>query len=77
KPGTPYLDVLKSLSDNTRLPLAVYQVSGEYAILKTAAQAGLLDEKRAVLETMIGFKRAGASVIVTYYAKELAQWLSE
>ncbi|MGI2818047.1 porphobilinogen synthase [Vibrio fluvialis] len=77
KPGTPYLDVLKSLSDNTRLPLAVYQVSGEYAILKTAAQAGLLDEKRAVLETMIGFKRAGASVIVTYYAKELAQWLSK
>lgn len=77
KPGTPYLDVLKSLSEQTRLPLAAYQVSGEYAILKHAAQAGLLDEKRAVMEAMIGFKRAGASVIVTYYAKELAQWLSE
>ena len=75
KPGTPYLDVLKSLSDNTRLPLAVYQVSGEYAMLKNAAQAGLIEEQRAVLETMVGFKRAGASVIVTYYAKELAQWL--
>lgn len=75
KPGTPYLDVLKSLSDNTRLPLAVYQVSGEYAMLKNAAQAGLIEEQRAVVESMVGFKRAGASVIVTYYAKELAQWL--
>ncbi|MDC0611065.1 porphobilinogen synthase [Vibrio sp.] len=77
KPGTPYLDVLRSLRDNTNLPLAAYHVSGEYAILKNAAQAGLIDEKRAVIESMIGFKRAGASVIVTYYSKELAQWLAE
>ncbi|MEI8594361.1 porphobilinogen synthase [Photobacterium sp. Hal280] len=77
KPGTPYLDVLKNLREHTDLPLAAYQVSGEYAMLKHAAQAGLLDEKQAVLETMLGFKRAGASIIVTYFARQIAQWLKE
>lgn len=77
KPGTPYLDVLKDLRSSTNLPLSVYQVSGEYSIIKNAALSGLIDEKSAVLETMIGFKRAGADIIVTYYAKQIAMWLCD
>ena len=77
KPGTPYLDVLGALRQKTLLPLAVYQVGGEYASIKFAALAGVLDEKKVVLETMIGFKRAGADIIVTYFADKIAQWLQE
>ncbi len=77
KPGTPYLDVLANLRRETHLPLAIYQVGGEYASIKFAALAGALDEQKVVFETLTGFKRAGAEIIVTYYAKQVAQWLSE
>lgn len=74
KPGTPYLDMVARLRERTDLPIASYQVGGEYAAIKFAAKAGALDEKATVLETLIGFKRAGASIIVTYFAKDVAQW---
>lgn len=73
KPGLAYLDVLARLREKTLLPIAVYQVSGEYAMIKFAAQAGALDEKRIVLETLGAFKRAGADLILTYFARELAR----
>jgi porphobilinogen synthase len=73
KPGLPYLDVLAKVRENTLLPLAVYQVSGEYAMIKFAAQAGALDEKRVVRETLGAFKRAGADLILTYFARDIAQ----
>lgn len=76
KPGTPYLDVLANLRQRTDLPLASYQVGGEYAAIKYAAMAGALDEKQVVFETLIGFKRAGADLIVSYYTKQVAQWLA-
>lgn len=77
KPGSQYLDVLANLRRETNLPLASYQVGGEYAGIKFAALAGALDEKQAVFETLVGFKRAGASLIVSYYAKQVAEWLAE
>jgi porphobilinogen synthase len=77
KPAGPYLDVIAAVRANTNLPLAAYQVSGEYAMLKAAAERGWLDEKRAALETLIGIKRAGADIIITYYAKEVARWLAD
>ena len=70
KPGMPYLDVLARIRDRTELPLAVYQVSGEYAMLKFAAQAGALDEQRVIQESLAAFKRAGADLIITYFAKQ-------
>lgn len=75
KPGTPYLDVLSRLRQETHLPLAAYQVGGEYASIKFAALAGALDEKLVVSETFTGLKRAGADLIVSYYTKQYAQWL--
>jgi porphobilinogen synthase len=75
KPGLPYLDVLWRVKERFRLPTAVYQVSGEYAMLKAAAQNGWLDERAAVLEQMTSFKRAGADLIITYWARDLARWL--
>ena len=77
KPGLAYLDVLADIRKNSDRPLAVYHVSGEYAMIKAAAAAGVIDEKAIVLESMISFKRAGADLIITYYAHDLAQWLSE
>lgn len=77
KPGLPYLDVIKGLHDSCNLPIAAYHVSGEYAMLKAASQNGWLDEKAAVLETLLCFKRAGANIILTYYAKQAAIWLEE
>ncbi len=71
KPGMPYLDVLARIRDSTLLPLAVYQVSGEYAMLKFAAQAGALDEERAVMESLGAFKRAGADLILSYFAHDV------
>ena len=73
----PYLDVIQRLRTATHLPIAAYHVSGEYAMLKAAAQKGWLDEKKAVLESMLCFKRAGTDVILTYYAKQAAMWLAE
>lgn len=77
KPGLPYLDVIRRLKDNTALPVAAYHVSGEYSMLKAAAERGWLDERAVALETLTCFKRAGADIILTYYAKQAAQWLVE
>jgi porphobilinogen synthase len=68
KPAGPYLDVIRAMREQTVLPVAAYQVSGEYAMLKAASQNGWLDERRVVLESLLGIRRAGASVILTYYA---------
>lgn len=77
KPGMPYLDIVRLLKEHTATPVFAYQVSGEYAMLKAAAQNGWLDEKACVLESLIGFKRAGCNAILTYFAKDVAQWLQE
>jgi porphobilinogen synthase len=76
KPAGPYLDILRLVRERFDLPLAAYHVSGEYAMLKAAAQRGWIDEKRAMLETLTGIRRAGADVILTYYAVEAARELS-
>jgi len=75
KPAMPYLDVLCELRRRSLLPIAAYHVSGEYAMIKRAAQAGALDERGAALESMLGIKRAGADAIITYFAQQLCQWL--
>lgn len=77
KPGLPYLDILRRVKDTFGAPTAVYQVSGEYAMLKAATQNGWLDERACVLETLTAFKRAGADAILTYYAIAAARWLRE
>lgn len=73
KPALAYLDIVREIKDNTTLPLAVYNVSGEYAMLKFAGVNNLIDYERVVMETMIGFKRAGADIIISYHAKEVAK----
>lgn len=75
KPAGPYLDVIRAVRANTTLPVAAYQVSGEYLMLKTAAQSGWLDEKACVLESLTGIVRAGADMVLTYYAPQIAEWL--
>ena len=75
KPAVPYLDVIRRVKVETEAPLAAFHVSGEYSMLKAAAANGWIDERAAVLETLTGIRRAGADVIVTYYAKEAAAWL--
>ena len=77
KPGLPYLDVIRAVSEVSTVPVAVYNVSGEYAMLKGAGMNGWVDYEKVVMETMMGFKRAGASMILTYHAKEVAQWLAK
>jgi porphobilinogen synthase len=77
KPALPYLDVLARARDRWQLPIAAYNVSGEYAMLKAAAANGWLDERRATLEALTSIKRAGADIIITYHAIEAARWLSE
>jgi porphobilinogen synthase len=77
KPATPYLDVIQAVRQNFNLPLSAYQVSGEYAMLHAAAANGWLDLERCALETLIGIRRAGADMIVTYFAKDAARWLQE
>jgi len=76
KPALAYLDIVRDVRENTTKPLCVYNVSGEYAMLKNAEKAGLIDYKRTVMETMIAFKRAGADIIISYHAKEIASWQS-
>jgi porphobilinogen synthase len=76
KPALPYLDVLRGVRETTDLPLAAYNVSGEYAMVKAAAQNGWIDEQRAVMEALTGIKRAGADIIITYHAPDAARWLS-
>lgn len=75
KPGLAYLDVIREIRDSSNQPLAVYHVSGEYAMIKAAAAAGVIDEKAVVLESMIAFKRAGCDLILTYYAEDIIGWL--
>jgi porphobilinogen synthase len=77
KPGMPYLDIVRRIKDEFGAPTFVYQVSGEYAMLKAAAQNGWLDERAVVLEALLSMKRAGADGVLTYYAKQVAEWLSE
>jgi porphobilinogen synthase len=76
KPALPYLDIIRRVKDETRLPVAAYNVSGEYSMLKAAIAAGYLDERTAVLETLTSIRRAGADIVITYHAKEAALWLS-
>jgi porphobilinogen synthase len=75
KPALPYLDVIRRVRESTDLPLAAYNVSGEYAMIKAAAAQGLLDERAAVLEALTGIRRAGADILITYHAKDVARWL--
>lgn len=75
KPAMPYLDVLTELRGETRLPISAYQVSGEYAMIKSAAERDRIDEKRVVLESLTAIKRAGADSIITYYAEKVCEWL--
>jgi porphobilinogen synthase len=77
KPALPYLDVIRRVKDATHMPVAAYNVSGEYAMIKAAAAAGHLDERAVVLETLTSIRRAGADVVITYHAKDAARWLSE
>ncbi len=77
KPGIAFLDVLRDIRQHTSRPLAVYQVSGEYAMIKAAAAQGVIDERAIALETLIAFKRAGADLIITYFAQQAAAWLAE
>jgi porphobilinogen synthase len=75
KPALPYLDVVRRVKDATHLPVAAYNVSGEYAMVKAAAAAGYLDERAAVLEALTSIRRAGADIVITYHAKDAARWL--
>ena len=77
KPGMPYLDIVHRVKKKFGVPTFVYQVSGEYAMIKAATQNGWLDERAVVLEAMLSFKRAGADAVLTYYAEQIAQWLVE
>ena len=76
KPAGPYLDVIARLRDETTLPIAAYQVSGEYLMIKSACSGGWLDGKAVVMESLLGIKRAGADMILTYFAKDVAGWIS-
>lgn len=77
KPALAYMDVIKTVRDSFDLPVVAYNVSGEYAMVKAAAQNGWIDEKQIVLEMLTGFKRAGADLILTYFSKEAARWIKE
>ncbi len=77
KPAGAYLDIIRAVYEEFNLPLAAYQVSGEYAMIKAAAANGWIDEQRVALESLLAIRRAGASMIITYYAKEAAKWLKE
>ncbi|QGJ70252.1 Delta-aminolevulinic acid dehydratase [Planctomycetales bacterium 10988] len=77
KPAAAYLDVIRALRETSPLPIAAYQVSGEYAMLKAASERGWLDEQKVVLESLLAIRRAGADVILTYYARQAARWLQE
>jgi porphobilinogen synthase len=77
KPGMPYLDIVRRVKDEFKAPTFVYQVSGEYAMLKAAANNGWLDERLSVMESLLAFKRAGADGVLTYFALDAARWLRE
>jgi porphobilinogen synthase len=77
KPGMPYLDIVRRVKDEFRCPTFVYQVSGEYSMLKAAAANGWLDERTVALESLLAMRRAGADGILTYFARDAARWLRE
>ena len=77
KPALAYLDVIREIRNASKLPLAVYNVSGEYAMLQAAKQAGIIDYDRVMMETLLSFKRAGADIIITYHAKEACEILNK
>ncbi|QAY65151.1 porphobilinogen synthase [Paenibacillus protaetiae] len=77
KPALAYMDVIKTLKDNFDLPVVAYNVSGEYSMVKAAAASGWIDERKIVMESLLGMKRAGADIIITYHAKDAARWLKE
>jgi porphobilinogen synthase len=76
KPAGPYLDVIRQVRDAVRVPVVAYQVSGEYSLIKAAAERGWIDERAAILETLTGIRRAGADLIISYFAPQVAQWLN-
>ena len=75
KPALPYLDVIRAVRDRFQVPVAAYNVSGEYGMIKAAATRGWLDERQAALESLTAIKRAGADIVVTYWARDLPSWL--
>ena len=75
KPALPYLDVIRRVKDRTGMPVAAYNVSGEYAMIKAAAAAGYIDERAAACEALTSIRRAGADMVITYHAKDVAEWL--
>jgi porphobilinogen synthase len=75
KPALPYLDIIRRVRDTFDVPVAAYNVSGEFSMVKAAARNGWVDEKRVVLEILTGIQRAGAGIILTYHAKDVARWL--
>ena len=77
KPALPYLDIIRQVRDRFDLPIAAYNVSGEYSMIKAAAQNGWIDEQRIVMETLTAIRRAGADMIITYFAPDVAQWLKQ
>lgn len=77
KPGMPYLDIVRDVKNNFNVPVVIYNVSGEYSMVKAAAEKGWIDEKPVVMEMLVGMKRAGADIIITYHAKDVAKWLKE
>jgi porphobilinogen synthase len=77
KPALPYLDIIRRVKDRFEVPLAAYNVSGEFAMVKAAAERGWIDERRVTLETLTSIKRAGADMILTYHASEAARWLKQ
>ena len=77
KPAGAYLDIIRALRDNSTLPIAAYQVSGEYAMLKAAEERGWLDERAAVMESLLSIRRAGADIILTYFSTQAAKWMNE
>jgi porphobilinogen synthase len=77
KPAGPYLDIVRRVKDEFRVPVAAYQVSGEYSLIKAAAERGWIDERRVAMESLIGIRRAGADLILTYFAPDAARWLAE
>ena len=76
KPGLPYLDIVRKVKDTFAVPTFAYQVSGEYAMLMAAIENGWLDEKSVIMESLLCFKRAGADGVLTYFAKQVAQWIN-
>jgi porphobilinogen synthase len=77
KPALAYMDIIRRVKDDFAFPVAAYNVSGEYSMVKAAAQKGWVDERRIVMEILTGIKRAGADIVITYHAKEAARWLQD